>query len=115
MNRGRINQAPLILVGLYFLLHWRIDGSFPDARQLAVLLICRDLRHAVGPPSGSLAILSIVLFLMFAGLIPSPSDPGTLCCHFFRPSVDVEAQALAVTFDCRRRIRLCGGGYGFPA
>ena len=121
MNRGRINQGVLlILVGLYFLLRnlgW-IDGSFLQIllANWPVLLIFAGIYVMLSRSALWFvpAILSIVLFLMFAGLIPSPLGPEApyVATPFAHP-VDVEAQALAVTFDSpAAHIRLAaGGGY----
>lgn len=107
MYRSRINQGVLlILVGLYFLLRnlgW-IDDSFFSVllANWPVLLIFAGIYVML---SRSVlwfvpAILSLLLFLMFAGLIPSPFGPEPAYTSApFAHTVSAEAQSVAVTFD----------------
>lgn len=118
MNRGRINQGVLlILIGLYFLLRnmgW-IDDSFISLviSNWPVLLIFAGIyimlsRSVLWFVS---AILSIILFFVFAGFIPSPLRPDVpYTSSEFVHAIDMEAESLALTFDSpAAHIRLAAG------
>lgn len=107
MNRGRINQGIiLVLVGLFFLLRnlgW-IDDSFLRilVQNWPILLIFAGLYVMLSRSAFWFvpAILSIALFLAFAGFFPGvlpetrPSQTAS-----FTHTVATEAESLEITLD----------------
>lgn len=107
MNRGRINQGVLLLlVGLFFLLRnfgW-IDDSFLDVlvANWPVLLIFAGIYLMLSRSALWFvpAVLSVVLFLMFAGMIPgplSPDEPREVAA--FAHTVAPDARSIDLTFE----------------